>query len=141
MAKNGEDDTKKEGSSLNIVSSSSNERIMSTQSTTLKSNSEHYYKEQIEKISKENKQLKQKLDLIEIENKNLKKSLFEISSRYDYISQHLGKHSSMTFNLDSLETLDNQNPNLVLASNFENRKFDCKYTLKVIKIDNFLHFY
>jgi COMPASS component SWD3 len=49
---------------------------------SVNTNSDAYYKNQIDKLGRENKQLKQRLDILEKENKNLKKSLFELSIQY-----------------------------------------------------------
>lgn len=46
------------------------------------SSNEGYYKKHIEKLTKDNKQLKQRVDSLEKENKDLKKSLYELSIRY-----------------------------------------------------------
>lgn len=72
-------------------------RILDMESGLVKSAPESYYKNQIEKLSKENKQLKHKLDSLEKENKQLKKSLFQLSLKFDAISVSKGDY----FNIDS----------------------------------------
>mmetsp|Transcript_51957 Transcript_51957/g.86397 ORF Transcript_51957/g.86397 Transcript_51957/m.86397 type:complete len:524 (-) Transcript_51957:174-1745(-) len=71
--------------------------------TSFKSNSqsEAYYKNHLEIVGKENKQLKQKVDQLERENKDLKKSLYELSIRYNSLYQHSGKNVA-PFNIDSV---------------------------------------
>lgn len=76
-----------------------------------------YYKNQAEKLDKENKQLKgaaihcdmmlrcdiARLDTIERENKDLKKSLYELSFRYDHLSNQMSK-PPRPFSIDNIST-------------------------------------
>ena len=47
--------------------------------------SESYYKKHVDKLSKDNKQLKQRVELLEKENKDLKKALYDVSVRNDVL--------------------------------------------------------
>lgn len=109
--------------------------------------SDAYYKNQVETINKENKQLKNKLDVLERENKDLKKSIYDLSVRYDMLMhQQVGNNKAKPFNIDSIfenyipareinvdpttdETPD-QIPESVPTRKVDERHFFYKYTLK-----------
>jgi len=62
-----------------------------------------YYRNHAEKLDKENKQLKARLDTIERENRDLKKSLYDLSFRYDHLSNQMSK-PLRPFNIDNIVT-------------------------------------
>eukprot|EP01117_Protostelium_nocturnum_P012366 TRINITY_DN4558_c0_g1_i1.p1 TRINITY_DN4558_c0_g1~~TRINITY_DN4558_c0_g1_i1.p1 ORF type:complete len:604 (+),score=202.83 TRINITY_DN4558_c0_g1_i1:53-1864(+) len=83
--------------------------------------SESYYRNQAEKLDKENKQLKSKMDTIERENRELKKSLYDLSFRFDHLASQLSKPPK-PFSLDHLDSsvVSNQSSSSSLSSTASN---------------------
>eukprot|EP01132_Coremiostelium_polycephalum_P009285 gene9285-11381_t len=69
--------------------------------TTSSTTSESNYKNNLEALQKEVKQLKSKLDNFERENKDLKKSIYDLTARYDMLVHQSGR-GLKPFNIDSV---------------------------------------